>query len=102
MSCSNDLIPISKCFSTNIVIRCNDIVTETYQLIRLYCLKLYHEHQPLPEIDEQFILYSMKAMGVRDNRGKKAENSGLQEELSSFYESEFKTLITHDKFDLRI
>ena len=85
----------------DIVIRCNDIVTETYQLIRLYCLKLYHEHQPLPEIDEQFILYSMKAMGVRDNRGKKAENSGLQEELSSFYESEFKTLITHDKFDLK-
>jgi hypothetical protein len=50
-------------------------VTQTYQLIRLYCLKLYHERHPLPDIDEQFILYAMKAMGTRDNRGKKAENT---------------------------
>lgn len=85
----------------DIVIRCNDIVTETYQLIRLYCLKLYHECQPIQEIDEQFILYAMKAMGTRDNRGKKADNTELQEQLSSFYELEFKTLITHNKFDLK-
>ena len=85
----------------DIVIRCNDIVTETYQLIRLYCLKLYHECQCIPEIDEQFILYAMKAIGTRDNRGKKAENTELQEQLSSFYELEFKMLITHDKFDLK-
>ena len=85
----------------DLVVRCNDIVIETYQLIRLYCLKLYHKHQPIPEIDEQFILYSMKAMGTRDNRGKKAQNTGLQDELASFYEAEFKDLITHNKFDLK-
>lgn len=85
----------------DLVVRCNDIVTETYQLIRLYCLKLYHEDQSIPEIDEPFILYAMKAMGTRDNRGKKAENTGLQEEFSRFYEAEFKQLITHDKFDLK-
>lgn len=65
---------------------------ETYQLIRLYCLKLYHE---------QFILYSMKAIGTRDNRGKKAQSTGLQDELGSFYKAEFKDLITNDKFDLK-
>jgi hypothetical protein len=85
----------------DLVIRCNDIVIETYQLIRLYCLKLYHERQFLPELDEQFILYAMKAMGTRDNRGKKAENEGLQERLATFYEHEFKALITHNKFDLK-
>ena len=87
----------------SLVIKCNDIVTETYQIIRLYCLKLYHEEKSIPEIDEKFILYAMKAMGTRDNRGKKAENVLLQEELKSFYESEFKhcQLITHDKFDLK-
>ncbi len=55
----------------------------------------------MPEIDEQFILYSMKAMGTRDNRGKKAQNTGLRDELAAFYEAEFKDLITHDKFDLK-
>ena len=85
----------------DLVVRCNDIVIETYQFIRLYCLKLYHDGRPIPEIDDQFILYSMKAMGTRDNRGKKAENMGLQKELAIFYEAEFKSLIMHDKFDLK-
>jgi len=85
----------------DIVIKCNDIVVETYQFIRLYCIKLYHNCQSIPEIDEGFILYVMKALGTRDNRGKKAANTGLQEELTSFYETEFKQLITHDKFDLK-
>ena len=32
----------------DIVIRCNDIVTEAYQFIRLYCLHLFHNQQNLP------------------------------------------------------
>ena len=38
----------------HIVFRCNDIVTEAYQFIRLYCLHLFHNQQPLPTLDEVY------------------------------------------------
>lgn len=84
-----------------LVIRCNAIVTEAYQFIRLYCLYKYHNKQPIPEINEKFVLYCIKTTGVRDNRGKKAENQDLQNELNDFYEKEFKSVLTHNKHDLR-
>ena len=49
----------------DIVIRCNDIVTEAYQFIRLYRLHLFHNQQNLPALDEKFIQYSIKAVGKR-------------------------------------
>ena len=84
-----------------LVIRCNTIVTEAYQFIRLFCLYKYHNKQPIPEITERFVLYCIKTTGVRDNRGKKAENQELHRELNDFYEKEFKPLLTHNKHDLR-
>jgi len=85
----------------DLVIRCNDIVTETYQFIRLFILKKYHAKEDLPEIDEPFILYSMKATGTRDNRGRKAVNGSLQTELELFYDKEFKEVLQHqDKHEL--
>ena len=54
----------------DIVFRCNDIVTEAYQFIRLYCLHLFNTQQPLPTLDEKFIIYAIKALGIRDARGR--------------------------------
>ena len=85
-----------------IVLRCNAIVTEAYQFIRLYCLDKYRRNEPMPSLDEKFILYCIKATGTRDNRGRKAENEGLQAELEQFYQKEFQPLLARaEKHDLR-
>jgi hypothetical protein len=86
----------------DIVFRCNDIVIEAYQFIRMYCLYRYNNNKSLPEIDYKFILYCIKATGTRDNRGKKAENVHLQKELDDFYSKEFQSLLVHtEKHDLK-
>ena len=85
-----------------LVIKCNNIVTETYQFIRLFCLKRYHDKKPIPVLDEKFILYCIKTLGTRDARGKKAANKDLEAELQAFYDTEFKSLLSHtDKFDIK-
>ena len=85
-----------------IVLHCNAIVIEAYQFIRLFCLTKYAKGAELPQLDEKFILYCLKATGTRDNRGRKAQNELLQAELDAFYKDEFKPLLAHeDKFDLR-
>ena len=84
-----------------LVLQCNAIVIETYQFIRLFCLTKYAMKLALPQLDEKFILYCLKAMGTRDNRGRKPKNTSMQEELDEFYNLEFKQLLAHeDKFDL--
>ena len=83
-----------------IVLNCNAIVIEAYQFIRLFCLTKYAKGAELPQLDEKFILYCLKATGTRDNRGRKAQKESLQAELDAFYISEFKPLLAHeDKFD---
>ena len=84
-----------------LVIKCNDIVVQTYQFIRLYFLKQYHDNKDLPIINEKFFLYALKTQGTRDTRGKKAKDDTLIKELESFYETEFKSLVDNDKFDLK-
>ena len=85
----------------DVVLRCNAIITEVYQFIRLYCLNRYRRNLPVPALDEKFILYCIKATGTRDNRGRKAENEVLQTELEDFYQKEFHPLLAHaEKHDL--
>ena len=86
-----------------IVLHCNAIVIEAYQFIRLFCLTKYAAKDvALPQLNEKFILYCLKATGTRDNRGRKAQNELLQAELDAFYKDEFKPLLAHpDKFDLQ-
>lgn len=85
-----------------IVLRCNAIVTEAYQFIRLYCLDKFRKNESMPVLDEKFILYCIKATGTRDNRGRKAENEQLQVDLEQFYAQEFQPLLSHEeKHDLR-
>jgi hypothetical protein len=84
----------------DLVILCHHIVIDTYQFIRLYALYKYNNHLPIPDLNETFIGYSIMALGKRDNRGKKAENNGLLDELNEFYEKEFQPIYNHQKHNL--
>ena len=84
-----------------LVFEMNDLVIHTYQFIRLYILKCYTDNQPLPEIDDMFIMYCLKTLGTRDNRGKKCKDTELLETLSRFYEEEYQPLLNHDKTNLK-
>ena len=84
-----------------LVFEMNDLVIHTYQFIRLYVLKCYTDNQPLPEIDDMFIMYCLKTLGTRDNRGKKSKDTELLETLSKFYEAEYQHLLNHDKTNLK-
>ena len=79
----------------------NDLVIHSYQIIRLYLLHLYNNKQEFPIIDESFILYCIKTLGVRDNRGKQSANTELVEQLETFYKNEYQPLLQHEKTNLK-
>jgi hypothetical protein len=85
----------------NLVFEMNDLVIHTYQFIRLYILNCYTNNSPLPMIDETFILYCIKSLGSRDNRGKKGKDTELLEALDTFYKSEYQPLVNHEKTNLK-
>ena len=85
----------------NLVFEMNDLMIHSYQFIRLYVLYCYTKQLPLPEIDETFILYCIKALGVRDNRGKKGTDTELLEKLDKFYTTEYQPLLNHEKTNLK-
>jgi len=85
----------------NIVFEMNDLVIHTYQFIRLYVLNCYTNNQSLPIIDETFILYCIKTLRVRDNRGKKGKDTELLEKLEHFYQIEYQPLLNHEKTDVK-
>ena len=45
-----------------------------------------------PEIDRTTILYFMRVLSIKDNRGVKPVNINFQNKLDEFYELEFKNL----------
>ena len=85
----------------NLVFEMNDLMIHSYQFIRLYVLHCYTKQQPLPLIDETFIIYCIKALGVRDNRGKKGADTELLEKLDKFYLAEYQPLLNHEKTNLK-
>ena len=85
----------------NLVFEMNDLVIHAYQFIRLYVLKCNTDKQPLPEIDDMFIMYCLKTLGIRDNRGKKGKDTELLETLSNFYKEEYQSLLQHEKNNLK-
>jgi hypothetical protein len=85
----------------NLVFAMNDLMIHSYQFIRLYVLQCYTTNQSLPEIDETFILYCIKSLGVRDNRGKKGADTDLLEKLDKFYTTEYQPLLNHEKTNLK-
>ena len=66
---------------TNLVFEMNDLMIHSYQFIRLYVLKCYNNNQLLPEINEKFILYCIKTLGIRSNQGAKSKDTDLLETL---------------------
>ena len=85
----------------NLVFVMNDLMIHSYQFIRLYVLHCHVKQLPLPEINETFILYCIKALGVRDNRGKKGADTDLLEKLEKFYQAEYQPLLNHEKTNLK-
>ena len=85
----------------NLVFEMNDLVIHTYQFIRLYILNCYKNNNTLPIIDETFILYCIKTLGSRDNRGKKGKDTELLEMLDTFYKTEYQSLLNHEKTNLK-
>ena len=85
----------------NLVFEINDLMIHTYQFIRLYILNIYHNNQSLLILDETFILYCIKTLGIRDNRGKKCKDNVLLERLDNFYQTEYQPLLNHAKTNLK-
>ena len=85
----------------NLVFEMNDLVIHTYQFIRLYVLHQYTQNLPLPDLNETFILYCIKSLGTRDNRGKKGKDTELLETLEIFYKTEYQPLLNHEKTVLK-
>jgi len=85
----------------NLVFEMNDLVIHTYQFIRLYVLHQYTQNLLLPNLNEIFILYCIKTLGIRDNRGKKGKDTELLETLEIFYKTEYQSLLKHEKTDLK-
>ena len=85
----------------HLVFEMNDLVIHTYQFIRLYVLHQYNKNLPLPDLDETFIIYCIKTLGTRDNRGKKGKDIELLERLDVFYKTEYQSLLNHVKTNLK-
>ena len=85
----------------NLVFEMNDLVINAYQFIRLYVITCYSNKTTLPVIDDTFILYCLKVLGTRDNRGRQMVNVGLLESLETFYTTEYQPLLNHEKTNLK-
>jgi len=85
----------------NLVFEMNDLIIHAYQFIRLYVLNCYSNKIALPNINDTFILYCIKTLGVRDNRGKKGTDTKLLEKLERFYIDEYQPTVNHIKTILK-
>ena len=86
---------------TNLVFEMNDLMIHSYQFIRLYVLKCYNDNQPLPEINEKFILYCIKVLGEKTNTGRKEKDTSMLDTLQEFYDTEYQLLLNHKKTPLK-
>lgn len=84
-----------------LVIDCHEIVSRTYQFIRLYVLDMFLHGQPLPIINKDFILSCIRIGGKVSTRGRKPSKTELENELVHFYEQEFQPCINQSKYDLK-
>jgi len=79
----------------------NDLMIHSYQYIRLYVLKCYNDKQPLPEINEKFILYCIKTLGEKTNVGRKEKDTIMLDTLQEFYDKEYQPLLNHAKTSIK-
>jgi hypothetical protein len=85
----------------NLVFEMNDLMIHSYQFIRLYVLNCYNNNLPLPEINEKFILYCIKTLGIRDKLGIQSNDTELLKTLQEFYDKEYQPLLNHEKTSLK-
>jgi len=83
-----------------LVLDFNEYVIQTYQFMRLYFLYCFHNDLEFINIDKDSVLYFMRTLGIRDNRGVKSDNNDLEDKLNIFYQNEFYPLILKPKFSL--
>ena len=69
-----------------LVLDSQEIVVRTYLFIRLFILHKYYANETIPEVDKDFVLYCIRTLGTRDNRGRQAADKELQLELNNFYD----------------
>ena len=86
---------------TNLVFEMNYLMIHSYQFIRLYVLKCYNNNQPLPEINEKFILYCIRTLGEKTNSGRKEKDTSMLETLQEFYDKEYQPLLNHERTSLK-
>lgn len=77
------------------ILNVNNIITHTYQFLKLYCLHIFDSTNKLPEINEVLINLIMKTLCIREgssNSGKKpsSDKIKLMETLNDFYENSYK------------
>jgi hypothetical protein len=86
---------------TNAVIKCNKIVIQTLQFMKLFILNHYEKHHSLPIINYEFINSCMKILCNENASGRppKKEIKELKDTLTAFYKSDFQPLIQNDKLD---
>ena len=61
-----------------LVLDSNEFVIQTYQFIRLYFLYCFHNNLEFINITKDNVLYFMRTLGIRDNRGSKPDNGGVE------------------------
>jgi len=84
-----------------IVIECHQIVTRTYQFIRLWLLYQYHNGLPLSSINKDFILSCIRIGGVTATLGRPSKKTDLEKQLSDFYDREFQPCLSQSKYCLK-
>lgn len=80
-----------------LVTEMHDLVTHTYQFVRLYVLCGYDPvSQEFPAVDEMLIRYSMKVLGYKeDQRGRPAKQPEFLERLTHFYRTVYQPCVQH-------
>jgi hypothetical protein len=69
--------------------RANQIVIQTYQFLRLYILKLYHEDKEILTINKDIILKVFNVLVIHEGCGKRATKDRILNDFYDFYNSTF-------------
>jgi len=85
----------------DLVYKLNELTINSYQFIRLYILNCYNNNLNIPDINEEFIKYSIKILRFcKVDKSKSCKNKDLLNKLNEFYTKEYQPLINHKKVEL--
>ena len=86
---------------TSAVVRCNKIVINTLMFMKLYLLDYFEKNNSLPIIDRHLVNSCMKIMCKETTNGRppKKEVRELKEQLTVFYNTDFKPFIQKEALD---